>query len=156
MIDLEVLLLNIETILKANINNEIDLINASKADTITLGYISDNAYCMQSLDDSVFNYDPIIFYGLTGNEVLNNGPQNIQTLTFDIMVIAADDTDGKNMTIKMLRYQEVLKRVIEKNWHKGVNSNRINLKGLMPISVVGLNDSNEHRVIGVQITTSIA
>lgn len=153
ILDIEGVLDNFEKILKADINTEIEAINAEKSDTITLSTVSEGAYAYQSLDHEVLNYDPVVLFGVIDIENNNNGPVNAQNLTISIVVIAVDDTDGENMTRKMLRYQRAVKQTLEKNWQNGAIRNKIEIDSQLPARIKGLNDSQTHRVVGVEVKT---
>lgn len=153
--DIETVLDNIKEILEASLNSEIVIINNEKSDDSVMGQVDSNAYCFQSLDDEVFNYDPMVLYGVVDIEDVNNGPYNMQNLTIAIVVIASDDADGNVMTRRMFRYQKALKQTIEKNWQKGTIRNKITIESFLPTRIEGLNDSQSHRVVGIEVKTSI-
>jgi len=156
MRDLEYTLDNLESILKASLNDEINAINLEKTDSSSMQTVSDDAYCFQSLDDEVFNFDPVVLYGVTDIENDNNGPYNIQKITLSVAIIATDDCNGNVMTRKMFRYQRAIKQTIEKNWSNGEIANKLNIKNLLPVRIADLNGSNTHRVVGIEFVTTLA
>lgn len=156
VLDIESVLDNVGQILKTNLNKEVALVNAEKSDDVVLSFVSDNAYTYQSLDHEVLNYDPVILFGIIDIDNVNNGPFNQKNLTISIVVIAEDDADGEKMTRKMLRYQKALAQTIEKNWSSGIIGNKITIKNQLPAKIEGLNSSQAHRVVGIEIETSIA
>lgn len=153
--DIESVLDNVKVILQANINNVISAINTEKNDDASLLPVNDGAYCFQSLDDTVHNYEPVVLYGVVDIANDNNGPYNANKVTVAVYIIACDDTDANNMTRRMFRYQRALKQTLESNWQSGKIGNKISINSMLPARIAGLNSSNEHRVVGIEFTTDI-
>jgi len=154
--DIEDVLNNIKVILKANLNTEITNINTAKADSITLSSVNDNAYAFQSLDHEIYNYNPFVFFGVVDIATTANGPYTSEELTISVMLIATDDGQGETMTRKMLRYNQALKETFKNNWAKGGIRNRIEIESMLPVKIEGLNDTQEHRVVGVELKTILS
>lgn len=155
--DIETLLIEIDTMLKANLNTEIEAVSNDKADGLSLPLIGENAYAIQSLDDKVQNYDNYVFTQVTDIKTIGTGPNTSEDYTIGVWIVAGGTANQLQQSQRMFRYLRALKRTFEKYWDK-TSSLKIKLKieSIPPQDVINLNTSKYFRVVGVQITGAIA
>ena len=55
----------------------------------------------------------------------------------------------------MFRYLRAMKEIFEENFFIKANSNYVSINQITPIPVTGLNEQQEFRATGIQITTSL-
>lgn len=117
--DEELMIKDVEALLKSKLNDEIDCINTEKADALTLDHIPDDKYIFETLDSRILNYKGFfIMYGLVDTPLRE---ANVDNYIEDVMItvkIATFDRGEKtrqNTLYKLLRYRQALKRVIMKN-----------------------------------------
>lgn len=156
MYDIEDILDNTKTILQNDLNTQIGIINTDKSDSITLDTIDSSAYAYQVMDNEIFNYNPFIFFGVTGINNNTQGPYVLEEIIVSVMLIAADEGTGEDMTRKMIRYQTALKETIKTNWPNGGIKNKITIESLLPVQIEQLNDSQDFRVVGIEFKTTIS
>lgn len=154
----EFLLDDIKAILKANLNNEIISINADNpSDGIVLGEVDGDAYFLQGLNGKTANFNPFIFYGVSGALTKSNGPDSICMVSVEIIIIFEDGGRSEDEIARTaFRYIEALRTVLKNNWYLGTNSNKLEMEDLLPIPFTKLNSSQKSRATGVKIITSIA
>lgn len=155
--DVEELLSEIETMLKANLNNEINAVSSEKGDGLSLDEIGENAYAIQSLDDKVQNYDNYVFMQVTDIRTLGIGPNSSEDYVIGVWIVAGGKANQLQQSNRMFRYLRALKRTFEKYWDK-TSSLKIKLKveAIPPQDVININTSKYFKVVGVQITGAIA
>lgn len=155
--DIENLMDDIETFMKANINTKIAAINAEKADSTVLKTISDSAYFFQSLDERVTNFNPFVFYGLAANiESEGIGPAVSKILPINIAVITFDSNQA-NIGKRYLRYNRAIEEIFLEKWDQ-VSNNATKVKVRTPVLIdfTILNDSQPFRVVGVELEVTVA
>ena len=128
--DIESFIDDLDAYLKAKVNPKIDAVNADFDEQVedpdnpgsfitvhhgpTILNIPDGAYIFQSLDDTVANYNPFVFYEIQMPNV--NDPQigGLQE-TYQIMIIIAFASDGSDIETgkKLARYNRVLKELFQ-------------------------------------------
>lgn len=156
MFDFEDVLNNLQSILVNNLNDYIDAINSVKADSITLPNLDTSAFIMQSMDERAMNFDPFCFFGIVDMESIVSGPSVAEDITIALTIVATDDGTGNDMTKKMFRFQRVLKNLIKDKWQSGGISNRFEVNSLLPATITGLDDTQMHRIAGIEIKTTIS
>ena len=153
MFDLESLLGEVETILKADLNTKIAAINSEKNDNIDMETISNDAYFLQSLSEKSINYDPFILYGVSQFE--NDDPGNFgftsTKVLIEIVLVKADEGQDLQIIKKMLRFQRALREVIEDNFDSISHKVKMQVQSQVPIDLNLLNSSHSHKAIGITI-----
>lgn len=118
--DEEQMIRDIETLYKAELNNEIDLINTEKGEvpgnTLFLEQIASDKYIFETLDSRVNNFKGFfILYGLVDTPVaeaqFNNFVDGV-TVTFQVATFDKGEKERSNTMYKLLRYRRALKQVI--------------------------------------------
>lgn len=158
--DKEVLLFTLRDFIRDNIGAKIDAINAEKNDGITLRKPEATDFFVQSLNQRLNNSKIPIYIGFE-DPVVNEsvGPSSIETDRIQIIAMVADtssknDEDG---TIRRaLRYQRVLKELIENNWNDVKQKYRFKVSSVAPISFQFLNSSNQMVALGIELEISSA
>jgi hypothetical protein len=151
--DTESFLRDIETFLKANLNNAITALNTEKGD-FNLKLVDDLAYIYQTLDDKVVNFSPALFYYI--DDIVSEGIHSAtsEEITVELVIILADEKD--NLTqYKLLRYLRVLKDLFNLNFNKVHYSKKVKVESLVPIVFALQNTTNYVHAIGVKLTTVI-
>ena len=153
--DIEQLLTDIETILKANLNTKILAVSADKGDGIVLKPISASAYITQSLNMKMMKYDPFVLTGVSAIESGTSGPGCSQVPTIQIMVIMADGGRA-DLLSRLLRYQRALLEVIQENFSKIPEASNLSIESLVPVAIEDINSSAPFRGIGIAVKAAIA
>lgn len=153
--DVETILDQIETFLKANLGTKIVEINTEKADGITLATVDTDAYFMQTLNNKITNYNPFIFYGVADSNSEGIGPATSRRYTFNVVIVAIDSGQDDNIGRIMLRYNRIFRELFEKNWAEISRSDRFEVKSLEPIGFKLLNSSDDYRATGVELDLTI-
>ena len=153
--DEELILSNLETILKANLNTKIGTINTEKGDSITLATINDNAYIMD-VDDKEVNYNPYIIYMIADQTSESNGPVTSENLIINIALINSDNGMDKSIVKRMLRYRRALREVIEDNFRNINQCGEVTIESLPVLSFQKGSSSIMSKVVGINIITSFA
>ena len=158
--DIEEMLDNIETILKASLNTKIAAIEAEKTvlgKPIGLPAVDTNAYIQQTWSDKILQYNPAIFYGV--EEIQSTGANTATLEVYKIFVEVVFVDSGNDLYgIKRLhRYSRALKEVFQENYDALPWSTKVNIETVRPISFKLEADSSEDiRVGGVSIVAGLA
>jgi hypothetical protein len=153
--DPETYLLAIETFLKANLNTEITALNTEKNDSISLKSISTDAYFLQTLNDTVANYNPHILIGLDDIGGSGIGPGTLKTLTFSIIIILEDRGEDLFIGRRMLRYGRVLEDLLNRSFNKIIPHATFIINSLVPIAITTVNSNDPYRAVGAQVVTNL-
>lgn len=153
--DPESYLLAIETHLKANLNTEIASLNSEKNDSIVLKTIVSEAYFLQTLNDTVANYNPHILIGLDDIQGNGNGPGTLKVLTFTIVIILEDRGEDLFIGRRMLRYGRVLEDLLNRSFNKIIPHATFVINSLVPIAITSVNSNDPYRAVGAQIVASL-
>lgn len=152
--DEEVLLNNLETVLKANLNTKITAINSEKSDSITLTAIDNNAYQLDT-DDKISNYNPYIIYMISEQTTEARGSATAENIVINIALIVTDNGNDLNIVKKMLRYRRCLKEVIEDNYRKISYCDSVIIESLPILSFQKSSNSHVSKICGINIITTI-
>lgn len=153
--DSEEYLLAIQSFLQANLNTEIGNLNTEKNDSIVLKTISTDAYFIQTLNDTVANYNPHILISLDdigGNGI---GPGTLKTLTFSLIIILEDRGEDLFIGRRMLRYGRVLEDILNRSFNKIIPHATFKINSLVPIAITSVNSNDPYRAVGAQIVTAL-
>lgn len=156
--DIESFMADVEAFLKANLNTKITAINSEKNDTITLPSIPDEGYFLQTLNDTVTNYNPFIFFGVDSVETEGTGPANKDAYSVDVILCFADqgaDAPGA-VAKKLYRFSRVLGDLFKENYDRIGRAGKIKVKSLSPVSFKFLNSSDDYRAVGVTLDFTLA
>lgn len=152
--DLETIYRNIETILRANLNACITAITAEKADSITLELIDDEAYLFQSMNDSVLNFDPWVFYSEDSTATTGLGPTGADEFSVGVLIIKQYQNSTDEM-FKLLRYRRALKECFQAKWDKINPCGKVILSNISPVPFELANSNSPHILIGVELQGSL-
>jgi hypothetical protein len=153
--DIEEYLLQIETYLKANLNTEISAMNLEKNDTIILKTVSDSAYFIQTLNDSVANYNPHVLLGVDEIQATPIGPATVKAVTFSIIIILQDSIEDLSIGRRMLRYGRVLEDLFNRGFNAIFPHASFKVLSLVPIAITAVNSNDPYRAVGVQVVTNL-
>lgn len=155
--DIEEVLGDIETFLKANLNTEITNLNTEKADSITLATVSSSAYFMQSLNNEIVNHNPFIFYGISQVQSRSIGSATAKTYNIQVVLVIID---GQQVDIgkRLLRYSRVLSDLFERSWDRitKIGIGKFQVTSLEPIAFQLVNSSDAYRAVGVELSFTMA
>jgi hypothetical protein len=154
--DIETVLDDIETFLKANLNTQIAALNTEKADSITLDTVASDAYILQSLNNTVTNFNPWVFYGIETTKSDGKGPSTAVTYVINVIIALTDNGNDTNIGRRMLRYSRVLKDLFETNWRIISDRLTFTVESLEPISFKLQNNTASYMAVGVQLETTLA
>lgn len=155
--DIELFLSDVETYLKANLNTKLTAINAEKADSITLKPVDDAAYFCQSLNDSVTNYNPFVYYGVDSIESNGIGPATSNGYKVEVAIVVSDQGESLDVNKRiMFRYHRALTELFQEGYASVARGVKIKVQSLVPISVQLMNSSAEARAIGVTLDFTLA
>lgn len=152
--DLEQILADIKTTLLSDFNTKLTAITTEKNDSISLPSIAAEAYCLQSLNKLMLNYNPFIWYGV-GNIVAQGlGPLTKKDYTLSVVVIHQDFDQDDKLQNRMFRYARALEEVFSENW---IIQNRIKCRiEEVPPSFFKMQNSNKDYIAsGINIFTSL-
>lgn len=114
-------------------------------------------YFFQNWSDSILNINPAIFFGIEEIAAQGMGPATQETYKIFveiILVVSGADTLGN---IRILRYTEAIKRVLQNNYDRIPSASKIKIETVRPRSfILDANTSEEMRVGGVSLTTALA
>lgn len=153
--DIETYLLQIQDYLQTNLNTEVAAINTEKDDDIVLKTISNSAYFIQTLNDTVANYNPYILIGIDDIQASPIGPATVKTLTFSIVVVMQDSIEDLYIGRRVLRYGRVLEDLFNRGFNKIFPHVTFNVQSLVPIAITAVNSNDPYRAVGVQVVTNL-
>lgn len=117
--DEELLVKDVEALLKAKLNEEISAINTEKNDELNLDSIPDDKYVFEALDQSLLNFKGFfVMYGIVDTPVTsgNEGSDIIGTVvTISIATFDKGEKERSNIFYKLLRYRRAVRQLIKKN-----------------------------------------
>lgn len=154
--DIESFFDNLLVYLKANLNTKISAISTEKADSVTLGSVSDSAYIFMTLDESVANYDPFVFYTISGVNSEGIGYDTQMEYLCEVAIIMSHpgaDPDGVSRT---LRYHRALQEVLQEYYAENPREVNLKVSSLEPVTFASQHDSRLFRAVGVQISVTFA
>jgi hypothetical protein len=155
--DLESLLDDIETLLKAKLNAKIASIEAEKVLPIGLPAVLTDAYFQQSWSDKILNYSPAIFYGVEKIEATGSGSATLELFRIFVEVVLVDSGMDTYAGRRIHRYSRALKEVFHENFDALPWSTKTNIETVRPVSfALDENTSEEVKVGGVSIVTALA
>lgn len=154
--DTESLLLDVQQILKDNLNNKINAISTEKGDTIADGTkeVPDDAYFVLSMNDKVNNFPVAVFLDLMNLDPDAAGPATAKTHHILAMLIAGQNRNDSGQAFRMFRYQRALEEVFQENFG-ATQSSFIKMDPFPPGVIQIANSSKPFLATGVVITTSI-
>lgn len=156
-IDVEVILSDIETILKNNLNDKIDSINTEKDDGIVLAAVDDaKGYHLQTLDAEQVVANPFIWYGIEDVSSDGIGPETINKYTIAVTLVLEDSGQDLNPAKRMFRYSRALQETLQDHWSDIRGSIKTAIASLVPVEFKNLNTSQLSRAVGVQLTVGLA
>lgn len=151
--DIETFCSDLDTFLKANLNAKLLQLDSEKNDGITLLPVGASSYFFQTLNDTVTNYNPFIYYGVDQVQTEGIGPATRRAYSIDIVLCFTDSGgDAPGVVAKRLfRYSRALEEIFLENWRSIGSAPKIKLQSLAPVSFKFLNSSDEYRAIGVTL-----
>lgn len=153
--DVEALMNDIKAFLQSKLNAQLLIIDAEKADGLTLAPVDNAAYFWNWMGDEVANYNPFVFYGIDSEQPASVGAGTVRNFTIQVFVVLTDSQNDPEIMRRMYRYQRALFQIFEKNWStigRGVN---FEITGLLPFVFSLFQAQNAHRGIGIQLTASL-
>ena len=153
--DIESYILRIQAFLQANLNTAITDLNTEKNDTIVLATISNDAYFIQTLNDTVANYNPHILIGIDAIQSVPGPGATIKILTFSVIILVEDRGQDLFIYRRMLRYLRVLEEMMNRSFNKIIPHATFNVNSLEPIALIAMNSNDPYRAVGVQIVASL-
>lgn len=162
-VDIEVILDEIKSALQAKFNSKLDEIQAEKSAgdlaagrIVAVQHVDANAYVMQSMNDSVINYDPFILCRLDDPGAVGIGPATAKNYKITVALCCSDTGQDKEIFRRLYRYSRALEETFEA-YFAGITSGfKLSIESLAPIQFALANSSNDYKAVGVSITVGIA
>lgn len=154
--DIEDVLDDIETFLKANLNTKIGEVNTEKGDGITLLTIDSGAYFLQSMANTVANFNPFVFYGISETRSEGIGPGTAKFYFVDVIIVVTDSGNDPDIGRKVLRYNKALVELFENNYARVSGSDRLEVQSLEPVVFQLINSEDVYRAAGVRLEVVLA
>jgi hypothetical protein len=152
---IEEFMTDVEAFLKQKLNTKITEINTEKGD-FALDLISDDAYLLQTWNDRLANFNPILFYRVANVNSDGNGPALRKAYSVDVVVILEDVGQDDNIAKRLFRYSRALEEIFITDWATMKNSVKLKVDSLVPVSFKLVNSSEDYRAIGVTLDFTIA
>lgn len=153
--DLESLLTDVETVLKANLPGRLTAIDAEKNDGVTLKQIDNAAYFAQTLNQGVAAFDPYLAYGVIDQSPDGNYGGTADRVSLQVVIVLSDPGQDTAILKRVLRYQRALREVFEQNWEKTRKGIKLRVEPTLPVQLSELDTSKNYRAVGVQIETQL-
>lgn len=158
--DVEMLLDDIEALLKSKLNTKIAAIEAEKTTlgkAVGLDAINDACYFQQSWSDKILQQTPAIFYGLENIQTQGVNAGTLEVFKIFVEVVLVDSGQDSYAKTRIHRYSRALKEVFHENYDKLPFGNKTNIETVRPLSfTIDENSSEEIKVGGVSIITVLA
>ena len=160
--DIENLLSDIETTLKADLNTQIAAVEAEKVaagNGIPNGLpdVSAEAFFEQTWEDKILNYSPAIFFGIEDIRAQGLGPATAETYTIFVEVVVSEASNDRFGAKRIHRYARAIKETIQNKFGDFPYTSNLTIETVRPTSFLReMNSSEMVKVGGVSITTSIA
>lgn len=159
--DLEDLLDKVEEILKAKLNDKIAAIEAEKASRNKgvqggLAPVAASAYYRQSWNEKILNDKVAIYYGVGSITPLDGGPDTAETIKIFVEVVFVDSGQTNDSHARVFRYARAIKEVAKENFGNLGFGSQTAIETVVPVSITDAGTSEEMKIGGIQITTSIA
>lgn len=157
--DPERYLRRVEEYLKANLNTAITALNAEKlalgqADPV-LKLLHADAFFVQTLNDTIANYDPHVFIRLADMPSEGNGPGTVKELQIEVLLITEDRGEDLFVGYRLLRYLRVLEELFERAFDRLFPHATFKLNSLVPIALTRVDSNDPFRAVGVRLTTTM-
>lgn len=147
----EDLVFDVEAMLKAKLNDEIQLVIADRNDNIELPKIDPDAFFVQSMDDRVANYPDYVFIELI--DIQSNGLGPMTSKDFQILVMICASTFNNTQQVRMMfRYLQALEQVFHKYWSSSTSLPiKLKIQSLPPQDYLNLNTTKAFKTAAVII-----
>lgn len=145
---------DIETVLKANLNTQLSAIDTEKGD-FTLAPVDTDAYIFQTMNETVANYNPFLFFGESEAVAEGIGPHTKEELTCMVLIVLEVRNDATS-GFRLQRYRRALKKVFENNWNSVNKHVKLTVKSISPEPFGQTNSGDLVVAIGVTVEGSFA
>lgn len=151
--DIESLIYDFDTMLRANLNTEIDAINTEKNDSFAIDPITTNAFAVQSLDDVIDNYKNFVFTMLNEIQTDGIGPRTATTFHILVLIVASGTSNETQSSRRMFRYGRALKQCFENNWASTAQLPiKLKIDQIPPQDYMDMNATQKFKTVGVSIS----
>lgn len=154
--DAESLLVDIEALLKADLNAKIAEISAEKADGLELKSVPAAAYFFQTLNEKCANFNPFVIYGITDGTEEGVGSSVAETVVMEVAIVVVDNGQDHAIGKRLLRYRRALSEVFSDKWAEMRYSVKLKVKSLSPVSLRLIDSSESYQAVGVRIEADLA
>ncbi len=139
-----------------NFNTWIAQMNTDKP-TPVLADIDDLAYFIQTLDDSIINFEPFVFIAEIDVAADAQPSATGKRFRVDVGVILAQGNDANDQYAKrILRYREVLERLFEKGYDRIDRRLKIEVESLTAFPLEAVNSNKKYVASGVSLGFNFA
>ena len=157
--DIEKIFDDIVTLVREQLNTEIELINAEKDDTLKLETITDKAHFFSSLPQAAFNYTHFLVFSFSNNPTVESqqGDNNIKAINLTFEVVAQDKGQSydRNLIKRLMRYSTALENIFLKNQGRVMQGyGKLEVTALVPSGLFAV-DGKYIRSAGVSVTARI-
>lgn len=159
--DIEDLVQDIETLLRAKLNAQVVLVEAEKvaAGRVASGIqpVADTAYFQYGWNEKSLNVSPAVGIFVAKSAGIGEGPFTKTEYSIEVGVVLSGVQNDALSKQKAMRYARALKEVFEKNWGKINNCvTREKIETIGPIDFTLNQDSiDECKIAGVAISGTL-
>lgn len=159
--DIEDLLDQVETTLKAKLNDEIAAVEADKASRNKgvsggLASIAASAYYRQTWNEKILNDKVAVFYGVGTIDPIDGGGVAAKKVKIFVYVVFVDNGQKNDSHSRIFRYAKAIENVASRNFGNLGYASQVQIEAIAPLSLQDAGTSDEMKIGGVHITTAIA
>lgn len=151
--DVEEFSSELETLLRDNLNRKIVEVNERKVGAVVLKTIDPNAFFFQTLDKNISNYDPCVFFNISGGSLVSDGPSALVTYQSDIYILFGNLND-ENIEKVLMRYHSALIELVTQEWRE-FTKRSCKLVSIDPAGFAQINSTEVVRATGITIEVTI-
>ncbi len=157
--DIESLLVDMLTFMRAQVNRQHAAIDPEKNDGSTLSTVANGAYFLQTASYDMTNFDPFVLYGIDDIEPGGGlGPATRHPYKLFVVVGLSDENNDPNLIPRLLRYQRALTEIFELNWASIAGSVKFKVSGLVPVPLALLDEKRPVRttkIVGINLDVTL-
>ena len=159
---MEDLLDDVEKAFKNNLNDKIAAIEAeklgkSKGLTGGLASVAASAYYRQTWSEKILNDKVAFYYGVENIAPIDGGGDNARIVRVFCEIVLVDGGDQYNDThSRAFRYGRAVEEVAKEKLNNLGFASQIKIEAFAPVTVLDAGTSEEMKIAGIKLTTSIA
>jgi len=154
--DAEIVLDDIQTFLKANLNTQIGVINTDKGD-FTLDTVANEAYFFQTMNNRVSNFNPFVYFAVVDSAAVTDreGGHLGVNYEFVVFVVSVDNSNDATFERRMLRYGKALMQLFVEKWDKISKPDKFEVSNVEPFPFKLQAGGSIYKAAGVNVKLAI-